>query len=301
MAVQRVTVSGVEYPLAPIDPPSAQHPTAEWMAVTPVCAERWMQANASNRGFRKRHSANHLRDMTADKWMINGDAIKLSRPLRRGEVEDLPEGYVMFMDGQHRLEACISSGKPFVTLVVYGLEPESRDTMDTGISRTMADVLKMEGHINAPVVASVLRRIWMWRIGDKRFSGTTRPTHGELLELYQKDPNGFDSAADKGYWVKSSFADASPSVVATAYYLCYEVSPSQAPWFFARLKDGAELPVGSPILSLRNRLTRERVEKRTAIPHHQLALILKAWNHYRDDQSISRLQQALDDPTPDPK
>lgn len=301
MNISSVTVNGRVYELAPVEPPASDTPTSEWYAIAPAVAERWLRANKANRSLRERQFTAQKRDIIAGNWQINGETIKLSRPLLKGEVDDLPEGYVLFLDGQHRLEACIESKQPFVSLVVWGLEPETRNTMDTGISRTMNDVLRMDNESYAPVLGSVLRRVWMWRTSDYKFNGKLRPTHAELLELFEKDPEGFRSAADKGYWVKSGYADIAPAVVATAYYLCAEVDQEEAPWFFARLKDGAELSIGHPILALRARLTRERAEKRHTVPHHQLALILKTWNLYREDAVISRLQQAIDDPTPMPK
>lgn len=301
MSVQIVEVDDVTYDLAPLELPKADRPTSAWWAITPQIAEAWLRANKSNRNLRHRQFTAQTRDMTDGNWEINGETVKLSRPLRKGEMDDLPEGYVLFLDGQHRFEACIESGKPFVTLVVYGLRPEARNTMDTGISRTMNDVLKMKGEANAPVVASVLRRIWMWERGDYKFNGQARPTHAELLTLLDTDRDAFFRAAEKGYHVRSNNRDVSPSIVGVAYYLCSKVSPQQAPEFFERLRDGAELPVGSPILTLRNRLAKERADRRTTIPEHQLALILKAWNHYRSDTPITKLQQTVDDPMPMPK
>jgi hypothetical protein len=301
MSIETVEVGGVKYPLAPMDLPLADRPTLEWMAIIPAAAERWLQANKTNRSLRERQFTAQKRDMETGDWSVNGETVKVSRPLKKGEVEDLPEGYILFLDGQHRFEACIESGKPFVTAVAYGLDPEARDTMDTGITRTMNDVLKMRGEALAPVVASVLRRVWMWDRGDFKFTGSARPTHAELLALLQKERDAVFRAAEKGYHIRSGFRDVSPAVAGTAYYLCAKVAPEQAPEFYERLRDGAELPMGSPILALRNRLTKERTDRRSTIPHHQLALILKAWNNYRDDKGITKLQQHIDDAMPMPK
>lgn len=301
MTITEVKVNGKIYPLAPVELPTAYEPTAEWLAITPQVAERWLRANRSNRGLRVRAAEAQTRDMVAGNWAINGETVKISRPLKKREVEDLPEGYKLFLDGQHRMEACAESGVPFVTLVVYGLEPETRNTMDTGISRTMADVLKMNQQANAPVVASLLRRIWQMNQGNTRFSGNSRVTHAELMDLLETDRDAFLRASEKGYYVRTGFRDVSPSVVAVAYYLCAKVAPDEAPEFFERLRDGANIPAGSPILALRNRLTKERIERRNNLPYYQLGLIIKAWNHYRNNKSIDKLQHTPEDPMPTPK
>jgi hypothetical protein len=300
VAPKTVTVNGTSYPLATRKMPSAATPQAEWLAISPEVMKEWLKWNRSNRNLRPNVRDSHAADMANEDWGINGEALKLSRPLKEGEVEGVPAGSILFLDGQHRGEACIKSGKPFVTLVVYGLEPESRRSMDTGLSRNMGDVLKMEGETLSPVLASVLRRVWMWDQGDRRFTTNRKPTHAELLKLFQSDPQGFRCAADKGYWVRKTYRDLPPAVTATAWYLLSRVSKEDAPWFFSSLKTGAELPENHPILILRNRLARERAEKRPSIAHHQLAMIIYAWNAYRKNQPLKRLDQAIDDATPDP-
>ena len=301
MATKKVTVDGVSYPIATLKLPRSESPQYEWLAITPHVANEWLKWNRSNRNIRKNVVASHVADMNSENWSINGESIKLSRPLRAGEIDDLPEGSVLFLDGQHRFTACVESGKPFVTLVVYGLPPETRRTMDTGIARSMSDVLKMEGENFSPVLASVLRRVWMWDQGDRRFSGGRKPTHAELLKLFESDHLGFRNAADKGYWVKTTYKDLPPSVTGTAYYILSRVSPEQAPWFFASLKTGADLSENHPVLTLRNRLARERAERRPSIASHQVAMIIRAWNAYRADEPLMRMDQAPDAPTPEPK
>lgn len=301
-ATKTVKVGGREYLFAPLEVPASDTPAAEYFAITPAVAAEWLKWNRSNRTLRTTNVGSHAADMSGGNWSINGETIKLSRPLRSGEIEDMPEGRVLFLDGQHRFEACVSSGEPFVSLVAYGLEPDSRDTMDTGRARSMGDVLKMHGETLSPMLGSVLRRVWMWDNGDRRFSGSRKPTHAELLALFRTDPQGFRSAVDKGYWVRLKYRDLPPSVVGTAWYILNRVSREDAPWFFSALKTGVGLnEENHPILTLRNRLARDRTDKKPSIAYHQLAMIIRTWNFYRSDQLMSRMDQTLNDATPDPQ
>lgn len=301
MAVKKVTVDGVDYPVAPAEMPRSDTHESAWLAISPAVAAKWLKGNRSNRNLRANSMASQATDMGSGEWDINGETIKLSRPLKEGEVEDVPAGSILFLDGQHRFEACIESGVPFISLVAYGLSPKVRRSVDTGVARSMGDVLKMEGENLSPVLASTLRRVFLWDRGDRRFMGSRKPTHAELLKIFTSDPQGFRNAASKGYWVRTEYKDLSPSIVATAYYILARVSPEQAPWFFASLKTGADLSKNHPLLTLRSRLGRERAEKKSAIPYHQLAMIIRAWNAYRDDEPLMRMDQSINDPTPDPK
>lgn len=300
-APETVTVGGKEYPYAPLEMPRSNVPEAEWMAITPGVMEKWLNWNRSNRNVRANLRDSHAEDMGEGNWKVNGEAIKLSRPLKAGEIDDMPEGSILFLDGQHRGEACIKSGKPFVSLVVYGLEPDARETMDSGVSRNMADVQHMAGEKHSPVQASVLRRVYLWDRNDRRFNGSARPTHAQLRKLFKSDEKGFRNAADKGYWVRKTYKDLPPSIIATAWYLLNRVSPEDAPWFFSSLKTGADLSENHPILTLRNRLARDRAEKKPSIAYHQLAMVIRAWNAYRSNELLSRMDQPLGAETPDPK
>lgn len=301
MTAEEITIGDVAYPVAPLKMPRSQTPQAGWFAITPAVAKAWLKWNRSNRNIRKHHLESQAADMGNEDWGINGETVKVSRPIKEGEVDDFPKGSILFLDGQHRLNACIESGKSFATLVVWGLAPGARDTVDSGVARNMGDVLKMNGENLSPVLASVLRRVWMWDQGDRRFVGSRKPSHAELLALLRTDPQGFRNAADKGYWVRTKNRLLSPSVVGTAYYILARVSAEDAPWFFASLRSQAVPTENHPILTLQSRLVRDRVEKRATSPQHQLAMIIRAWNAYRADEPLMRMDQAPDAPTLDPK
>lgn len=301
MSIDTVLVGGREYKVAPLDPPKAAHPDTGFFAITPAVAERWLQRNRSNRNLRKTALDRQARDIATGRWDINGETIKISRPLLMGEVPDIPVGDVLFMDGQHRLEACIESGTPFVTAVVWGLEPESRLTVDDGSARRMGDVLKMEGKGFSNILATFLRRQMMWNVGDRRFNGPYKPTKAEALAFLKTDEHAFLRAAQQASWVRERLRTVGPTVVAQAYYLTNQISHEDTPWFFAHLRDGTELSIDHPVLTLRERLEKDWREKKVARPHQQLAYIIRAWNAYRRGVDLRAIIQPPDAPTPDPK
>ena len=51
-------------------------------------------------------------------------------------------------DGHHRLEACVISGEPFTTVVVYGIPVDAYEVIDIGVKRTYADRLDMPKNIS---------------------------------------------------------------------------------------------------------------------------------------------------------
>lgn len=301
MAVLMMTVDGIDYEVAPKDPPRSDRPASDWWAITPDVAASWLKSNQRNRSLRGRAADAQGRDMSTQDWDVNGESIILSRPLLAGEVEDVPAGTVLLNDGQHRLEACASSGATFVSLVAYGVSPDTQRTVDSGIVRTMTDVLNMDGETFSPVLSSLLRRQLMWDTGERRFNGNAlKVTKAECLRYLEKDPHGFRQAAQMGTWVRTGFRFIPPSVAAQGYYLTHAISPDQAPWFFARVHDGAELPVRHPVLALRNRFQNDRLNKKAAPAHQQLGYVIRAWNAYREDRTLTSIIQDVNDPVVSP-
>ena len=63
------------------------------------------------------------------------------------------------IDGQHRVLCVLKTGVPMKTLVVYGCPPKSIETIDTGKSRSLGDILKINGYGNSNQVASIVNNI----------------------------------------------------------------------------------------------------------------------------------------------
>jgi hypothetical protein len=116
----------------------------EKVFVTPQMAAAWLEKNADNRKV----IPGHLKSLEAffrrGEMKLNGQTIKFSVTGR-------------LLDGQHRLMACANTGVGFWTLVVYGLEEDSFDTIDVGGKpRQVRDILGIRGEANARDLAAAL-------------------------------------------------------------------------------------------------------------------------------------------------
>lgn len=295
MAVMNVTVDGVEYPVAPLEPELHDKPTpAHLMAITPEVARSWLGYNWRNRNQRESGKKDYSSDMGAKAFAINGSTITFSRPLAEGEDEDVPAGKPVLMDGQHRLEACERSRTPFVTYVAFGIDPGVRPTIDTGIKRSYSDVLTMRGEVNAVVLSSVVRKVHAWANGDfhltmKRVSATNTQMDMFLAEHPEIRRSAQVASSTHHEFKLSSGHNLRQSVVGVAHWLFTRADESLAPEFFARLGDGAQMPVGHPIMALRRRLVkdlteRKQVQTRREIPFvpdwTQLCYYIRSWNAF---------------------
>ena len=108
---------------------------ASVVEMTPELAASLLERNTRNRNPKKGHVENLAHQMAEGLWKENGEAIIVDK---NGDLSD----------GQHRLKACLLSGKSFRVVLVQGVEPTVMDTIDTGSNRSLKDMLQLEGFKN---------------------------------------------------------------------------------------------------------------------------------------------------------
>ncbi|WP_445520508.1 hypothetical protein [Streptomyces sp. NEAU-174] len=266
---------------------SNNEPTVEVVTVTPALAKSWLQRNTHNRNLRPRAVSDYARDMAAGKWQQNGEAVKFAS---NGAL----------LDGQHRLTAVTVAGVPVPMLIVSGLDPATQETMDAGRKRSTSDALGLRGETNFTILASVLKRVWLWEQGDCKFNGNATPTTAECTALLNERPE-LRRSAEIAARVHQTFKYLPQSVVGTAHHVFSRIAAEEATWFFQRLADGAELPVGHPILTLRTRAMAEAADRRKSPADRHMAYLVRSWNAVRDGRELGRIQYGPNDAMPMPK
>ena len=113
------------------------------VVLTPAMAERLLAGNTKNRAVIKSYLKNMEQVLVRNEWRFNGEPIIISST---GRV----------LDGQHRLIACVNTGVPIDTILVRGVDESVFATIDRGVSRTVGNVLSIDGveHYNS-VAASL--------------------------------------------------------------------------------------------------------------------------------------------------
>ena len=167
-------------------------PTFSIETITPAEATKLLEhVVENNRPIVDRHVQSLARDMSAGKWTLNGETIKIS-----------PQGNIN--DGQHRLWACITANESFKTAVVRGVE--GLETIDTNRPRTLANTLHMKGHARAPKLSVALNTCWRWENTNWRSSGGTglKPTVAEQLRFLNENFDGVNAAMRHGLRIQKT-------------------------------------------------------------------------------------------------
>lgn len=251
----------------------------EQTIVTPAMAKAWLNSLAENqRKMRDTKVAQYARDIQAGAWPLTGDTIKIDV---NGKL----------IDGQHRAAAIVLAAMPVEMFVAFDVDPAVMPMLDQGLGRKFSDVLHMDGIPQRTLTGAIVRYICFWEAGNRMAaSGAGRPvpTNAEMRDRFLADPDLFTAASQRGTDVqRTKLTPGGPA--GTAFFLFTKATDANlgteyAHRFFDAFTSGANLEPGDPILALRNRVTRARIERLKA-PEY-LALYIRTWNALADGRKL---------------
>lgn len=238
--------------------------------ITPEMAAKFLNANHGNRNIYRTNMDRLKTAMETGTFRQNGETIKFDW---NGDL----------IDGQHRLMQIIETGVPQTILVVRGLDPECKVTIDTGRPRTNADNLTMMGVPNAKDVAAALR----WKIvidkGASSYNGG-RITNQTVVRTFMENPSIVNHVRNS----VPSRNILSCSIQTYLHYTFFNIDPDDTDKFFGDLDSGANMNEGDPVLVLRNWLMAARLRGDTIALEERLAKTVNAWNARRTGRHTIR-------------
>ena len=244
--------------------------------VTPDIAAYFLERNADNRPVRwrgvQRSVEAYANAMLRSEWMLNGEPIIVSR-----------EG--LLNDGQHRLHAVVASGMIVPMQITFGVDRDSRHTVDQGASRTPGNILAMHGEKNTNQLGHGLQFVWCYD-GERVFG--YRPTTEQLLSTLTKNPGLREAVVNVGALCREFRV--SRGYIGAAYHVCRRQYREKAEEFLDGASTGLNISdKSSPIFRLRKRY-QEHASKRENIPAiEQAALFIKAFNAFRRNKPVGPL------------
>jgi len=251
----------------------------ELQTINPAKAEQILKLNTINRPINKKHVATLAREMRHGRWKLNGDTICISG--------------TRLIDGQHRLMAIIESGCEIQTLIVEGVESDVFHTKDVGRRRSAGDTLSVRGETDTKTLAAALVVVDRYMTG--RMSKVVRYTNTEVEELLAKYP-GVRLSVRKARQTKRLVAK---SILIGCHYMFTQKDPEFADQFISDLVTGHDLNESDSVYLLRERLMSNALSKSKLDSSYIMALIIKAWNHRRDKNTIRHLRFTQEGKSPE--
>lgn len=256
--------------------PKGTKPEPTYITVDPETAKRWLAANTVNRTIRSTRVNQYARDMAAGRWRLSNDAIAFS-----------PDGKLL--NGQHRLNAVVESGKAITFLVVRNLPIETMTTMDSGSARTAADALHFGGEQSTHMLAAVTKLCLLCTDG-RIYADNHKQTvsHGEIIDFLNAHPDIRTSVKEISSLRRS--LDAPPSPTAAAHWIISQVNEvTFATYYFYQVASRANEPERSAVLAVDSRLRDLRRNGIRLSARNYIYLLIKGWNYYARDERVSNL------------
>lgn len=242
--------------------------------ITPALATAWLRRNEANRKLRPRAVSQYVSDIQRGAWKPTGETIKFSTTGR-------------LLDGQHRLAAIVASGVAVRMCVATGLDNSAFDVIDTGRSRTGADVLVIEGVglRESSTVAAAMPLILNYQRGLVPHSRARYPNQ-ELIEAW----NTQAAIRRSSQFVAKLPRRVMPIGHSKALFLHWAFCQRDidaADEFIERLFTGEHLGKSEPLYHLRQRLLQLRMEGQSVADTVMLHAGIKAWNATRIGRSYA--------------
>jgi len=245
--------------------------TATVETITPSTAERYLALSQGNRPLRPVRVRQYAESMRNGQWVLTGEPIIFNG--------------TALINGHHRLQACIESKTQFDSVVVRGVDETAYDVIDSGLARTMGDVLGQHEVPNRNLVAATARNYLAYCSGfindsQKITMLISRQTMADHVvnnrELYSWAIMHTEAAKN----IRLN----GPALAVFRMIVGQEDAHLQL--FCDGLLTGASLEVGDPRLTLRTWISNTKV--RTAAYH--LSGIIRAWNAYVAGVSLANIK-----------
>jgi len=205
------------------------------------------------------------------------------------------------LDGQHRLHAIVRAGIPVQVQIARDVPRSSFDVIDTGATRSPSDVLRIGGHTNVNILAASARLLLTYDavVGTTDTFNAVRPRFTSADILLEADSDRgliLQQAVHPAATIAQTLGRSGYTTWLAALIVILRtwpgVSPGIAFEFLNSLRDGTNLPPGSPVLALRRFLSSDGGLIRTAGGERAqvgLATSVKAFNRWSAGDSSQLL------------
>jgi hypothetical protein len=246
----------------------------ETIELTPELAEKLLGGAAANRHASPKLVLAYSRDVKEGRWTLNGESVKVNAA---GQM----------FDGRHRCLAVVAAKTSIMTAIAWDAD---EDNVDMGRPRSYGDTLAITGAPNARNLGAAVTAVTNWLAGYRPgLAGSFKSTFAEKDKILADHPEILFSV-QRANAVKTSIP-VSPSILALCHWLFSAISPDEANEFMGNVAHGVALEAGNAALTLRNRLIKDRLTRRGSLSERDsAALIILAWNAYRERRLIIKLQ-----------
>lgn len=245
--------------------------------ITPEDAESLLEEDTRNRALRPGLVGIYTEFMAKKKWAINGETIKVSS-----------EG--LLIDGQHRLNAILSYGRPVRMALALGVDKNCFLVTDTGRPRSAGDILKIAGYKNCNTNAACANLLLVYQ-HHEAFTEKKQIPPVTILEAIERWPHVVH------FVYPSRAGDFAMPATITQFmmYVTMTIDEEKSYNFFSGVQIGYDLAKNSPLLMLRSYFAKLKAKQLRLDKRHMVASFIIAWNAFYDDVEVETIRWTTGD------
>lgn len=243
--------------------------TSGFYEITPDVAKWILETrNTRNRRLIESTIGKVSTDLRDGNWAINGTAIVFAN-----------DG--VLNDGQNRLTAIHKTGISAVSNVVFGVEPDTQDTLDQTRPRTLGHVFEIAGMPNANMRAAIVRMVLAYEaMHGKGFAREDEATPSRAKARLAEDSRIGECAARTHHLPRAASGVVSPSL---AGFWLYLIGTSETGVeYFNQVVSGENIGRDDVAWRVRERLL--GMESKARFPRTEA--FLRGWVAYRDGRPL---------------
>lgn len=241
----------------------------------------------TNRNVKKANLNKLISVLQNNEWDAeNGEVIKINK-----------EGQLI--DGQHRLMAVVKTNKAVNMAIMYGCGSNAMKTIDTGATRSINDVLKLnnvKSYVKVPFVIqseSVINKGKTIRYTNQE---TKYKTPLSVLDVYLSNKMIIDETTTQATRFYANLKLLSPSQVVAYYNIFKKIDEESANEFFEQLSSFNI--TNTQIMLLKQKLIADKTTTlRKLSSTEKEAMLIKTWNAFMQgsEKKILRWQPSTED------
>lgn len=245
--------------------------TASFETITPQAAQSYLIHNSHNRTLAESVIRRYAADIAAGRWKRNGASIVFGRSGR-------------LLDGQHRLQAIARGTVSVESLVVRNADDAVFDTIDSGKSRSLTDIVGLMGVQNAKVASPAARLAYAYASGGSIAKPPPRIAVTEFVGLNEGIKYAVEAVSVPGLQFPK------PALAAVLFLASPMSLHPQANAFIEGLATGVGLEKGDARIALREWEVLERRRGRGQIINTTaFTAAARAWNAFAAGKSVQRV------------
>ena len=252
------------------------------MRITPVEAALILDRyNPDNRTLRASMVSVYAEAMTLGHWRSqNGQSIVFDTS---GDL----------MNGQHRLAAIVRAGIPVDIGITLGAQREAMTTIDTGLRRSLGDLMSLAGHSSAHRRAAAIRWLYYLEIGPVALKSRPSVAPTVLLDAVARwaDATPFLACAGRGMRTLTPRR----GLTAALMTITHRVDGVKARDFWGKVGEGLGITDRSdPAARLRALYIAHKGRQHSRMaPYYQVGVVAKAWRAHLAGRPIGSLRMTL--------